>query len=69
MKSIKTALFSTDECWGIQINGMMHCTNINCKWHGISACAGISIIKTGRNSLGYKIGAEGLIENDRILPS
>lgn len=64
MKTIHTSLLSTDECVGIQINGLQHCKKINCKWQGISACGGLNIIKTGRNSLGYRIGATGLIETD-----
>ncbi len=67
MKTIKTSLLSTDECIGIQINGLTHCKQINCKWQGISACAGLNIIKTGRNALGYKIGPAGLIAEDRKL--
>jgi hypothetical protein len=65
MKTIHTSLLSNDECIGIQINGLYHCKRINCKWQGISACSGTGIIKTGRNKLGYKIGSEGLIPEDR----
>ena len=62
MKSVDTSKFSTDECCGIQINGLGHCKRINCKWQGLSACEGKNIIKTGFNSLGYHVGEFGLIE-------
>lgn len=62
MKSVDTGKFSTDECWGVQINGLSHCKKINCKWQGLSACEGKNIIKTGVNSKGYKIGEYGLVE-------
>ncbi|MDP2721603.1 MAG: hypothetical protein Q8O72_02495 [Bacteroidales bacterium] len=65
MKMVNTSLLSSDECMGIQINGLIHCNRINCKWKGISACSGINIILTGRNSKGYRIGQNGLIESDR----
>lgn len=62
MKHVDTSKLSTDECWGIQINGTKHCQN--CKWTGISACEGQNIVKTGRNSKGYRIGEEGIIYTD-----
>jgi hypothetical protein len=62
MKKIDTSKLSTDECWGVQINGTQHCKY--CKWTGISACEGKDIIKTGRNSKGYSIGEFGLVEED-----
>jgi len=62
MKNIDTSKLSHDECWGVQINGTQHCRN--CKWTGISACEGKNIIKTGRNSLGYRIGESGLTDDD-----
>ncbi len=58
MRKINTSYLSTDECWGIQINGTQHCQN--CKWTGISACEGKNIVKTGRNSKGYKILENGI---------
>ncbi len=61
MKKVNTAYFSSDECWGIQINGLSHCRNINCKWQGLTACEGQNIIKTGYNSKGYKVGTHGII--------
>lgn len=65
MRSVDTTKLSKDECWGVQINGLLHCKKINCKWQGISACAGQEIIKTGYNALGIKIGPNGLAqEND-----
>ena len=64
MKNIDTTKLSTDECWGVQINGLQHCQN--CKWTGISACEGKNIVKTGRNSKGYRIGWDGIIEDDRV---
>ena len=62
MRKIDTSKLSGNECWGIQINGLSHCQN--CKWTGISACEGQNIVRTGRNSKGYKIGESGLIEED-----
>ena len=64
MKKIDTSRLSTDECWGVQINGLKHCQN--CKWTGISACEGQDIVKTGRNSKGYKIGWEGIVTDDHV---
>ncbi|MEZ5196184.1 MAG: hypothetical protein R2764_07245 [Bacteroidales bacterium] len=63
MKKVDTSKFSNDECWGIQINGLSHCRNINCRWQGLSACEGKNIIKTGFNAKGYKIGEFG-VESD-----
>jgi hypothetical protein len=62
MKRIDTLKLSHDECWGVQINGLNHCRN--CKWTGISACAGKNIVKTGRNSKGYLIGENGILYED-----
>ena len=62
MRSIRTDHLSTEECAGIQINGLSHCKKINCKWQGLSACKGKEIIKTGRNLLGYTIGENGFME-------
>ena len=53
-----------DECWGIQINGLNHCKNINCRWQGLTACEGKNIILTGKNSLGYVVGPTGIVENN-----
>jgi hypothetical protein len=61
MKTVNTSLFSNDECWGIQINGLSHCNTISCCWQGLSACEGKNIIKTGFNSKGYKVGMHGII--------
>jgi len=61
MKRIDTKKLSQDECWGIQINGLSHCKNINCKWQGLSACEGKNILKTGLNSKGYRVGEFGLV--------
>jgi len=62
MKKVNTELLSHDECWGIQINGISHCTAISCKWQGLTACVGANIIKTGYNSKGYKVGRHGIEE-------
>ena len=62
MKKIDISRLSPDECWSIQINGTQFCKN--CKWTGISACAGQSIQRTGYNSLGYRIGEYGLVDDD-----
>jgi len=61
MKTVNTSLLSNDECWGIQINGLSHCNAILCRWQGLTACEGKSIIKTGFNSKGYKIGKDGIV--------
>ena len=53
MRRINTAYLSNDECWSVQINGWSFCQN--CKWTGISPCKGKNIVKTHRNSKGYKI--------------
>ncbi len=66
MRKIDTTKLSNDECWGIQINGTLHCQN--CKWTGLSACVGKNIILTGRNSKGYLISETGLVEDDCISP-
>ncbi len=66
MKNIDTSLLANNECWGVQINGLRHCQN--CKWTGISACEGKNIVKTGRNAKGYRIGEEGLVATDCIIP-
>lgn len=68
MKSIDISKLSMTECQGIQINGLGHCKTINCKWQGLSACAGQNIIRTGRNELGFLIGDDGLVSSDRLLP-
>ena len=68
MKAVEIRTLSSEECVGIQVNGLSHCKKINCKWQGLSACEGKNIIKTGRNMLGFKIGNEGLIPGDRISP-
>jgi len=60
MKRVDTTKLSNDECWGIQINGLCHCQEINCKWQGLTACEGKNIIKSGYNSKGYNIGLHGL---------
>ena len=60
MKHVDVSILSPEECIGIQINGLKHCTSINCKWQGLSACQGQNIIITGRNSKGIEIGPDGL---------
>jgi hypothetical protein len=67
MKAVDTTKLSKNECWGIQINGLNHCQKINCKWQGLSACEGREIIRTGRNALGHKIGATGLVAHNGII--
>jgi len=67
MRHIDTSKLSHDECWGIQINGFVHCRN--CRWTGITACEGKNIVNTGRNSKGYRIGEHGIIEDDYIPPA
>ena len=61
MKKVDTSKLSGDECWGVQINGLKHCEG--CKWTGISACEGKNIVKSGYNSKGYKVGLNGIAEN------
>ncbi len=63
MKTVNTNLFSNDECWGVQINGLSHCNTISCRWKGLTACEGINIIKTGNNSKGYKVTKFGVEEH------
>ncbi len=63
MKRIDTSKLSSDECWGVQINGINHCKN--CTWAGTSACEGKDIVKTGKNHLGYRIGEDGIADNSR----
>ncbi len=65
MKTVNTSLFS-DECWGIQINGTSHCSNISCRWFGLTACEGKNIIKTGYNLKGYKVGKFGIEKNNNL---
>ncbi|MBN2175552.1 MAG: hypothetical protein JW731_15595 [Bacteroidales bacterium] len=65
MKKIDTSILSTDECWGVQINGLGHCRRINCKWQGLTACEGKNIILTGYNSKGYKVGESGIEKKSR----
>lgn len=60
MKHVDVSVLAPEECIGIQINGLNHCTDINCKWQGLSACQGQNIIRTGRNSKGIEIGPYGL---------
>lgn len=67
MKKVNTEYFSHDECWGIQINGTSHCSNISCKWKGLTACEGLNIISTGYNSKGYKVGTYGIEANHKII--
>lgn len=66
MKRVDTSMFSHDECWGIQINGLNHCKTINCRWQGLTACEGKEIIRTGRNSKGYEVGLNGIISRDKV---
>ncbi len=63
MRHVDTQKLSKEECWGIQIYGLNHCKNINCRWQGLSACAGKNIVKTGYNSLGFKVGENGLAQD------
>ena len=68
MRTVNTSLFSGDECWGIQINGLSHCKIIDCAWQGLSACEGKNIIKNRYNSKGYKVGKKGIVvEQTNIL--
>ncbi|HBX52580.1 MAG: hypothetical protein A2W98_10010 [Bacteroidetes bacterium GWF2_33_38] len=64
MRRVDTQKLSGDECWGIQMYGLNHCKEINCKWRGISACNGKNIIKTGKNSKGFVIDDFGLSFDD-----
>jgi uncharacterized membrane protein len=60
MKHINTNRLSEDECWSVQINGLDWCKS--CKWTGITACEGHNILKVGYNSKGWKIGKNGITE-------
>ncbi|NOX46105.1 MAG: hypothetical protein GXO89_03910 [Chlorobi bacterium] len=61
MRRVNLSHISEEECQGIQINGLRHCRNINCKWQGLSACLGKNIIRTGYNSKGYRICEKGML--------
>jgi len=63
MRNIDTSFLSHDECWGVQINGLLHCQQ-NCKWVGISACEGQNIRLTGYNSKGYRVDDTGVNPED-----
>jgi len=63
MRTINSSRLSPDECIGIQINGLKHCSAIECKWQGISACQGQNILLTGKNNKGFEIGPDGLIDD------
>lgn len=65
MRRINTSYLSNDECWSIQINGWSFCQD--CKWTGISPCEGKNIVKTHRNSKGYKIEEFGMNVDDYDL--
>lgn len=60
MRRVDTSKLSSDECWSVQINGLIHCEN--CKFVGLTACMGQNIRKTGKNSKGYIIGRYGIAE-------
>ena len=62
MRKVDTSYLSQNECWGVQINGLIHCQN--CKWIGISACEGKDIRLTGYNSKGFQIGENGVLPDD-----
>lgn len=66
MKSIDLVKISPEECSGIQMLGTSHCAAIQCKFQNTSACTGKNIIANGRNSKGYRIGVEGLLECDEM---
>lgn len=59
MRKLDTSKLSSDECWGVQINGFSFCKN--CKWTGLSACEGKNIVKTHKNSKGYTINEFGIV--------
>jgi hypothetical protein len=58
MKKIDTSKLSADECWSVQINGLIFCED--CKFTGLTACRGKEIRKTGKNKKGYTIGKYGM---------
>lgn len=64
MKTVNLSKISPEECSGIQMMGTAHCAAIQCKFQKTSACNGINIIASGRNSKGYRIGAEGILDTD-----
>ncbi|HBG70310.1 MAG: hypothetical protein A2W93_11945 [Bacteroidetes bacterium GWF2_43_63] len=66
MRHINSSTLSPEECIGIQINGLSHCKTIHCKWQNLSACQGLNIIMTGRNSKGFLIGPDGLAEESTV---
>ena len=71
MKHVDVSILSPEECIGIQINGLKHCTSINCKWQGLTACQGQNIIRTGMNLKGIEIDPDGLagIDGEKEKPN
>ncbi len=67
MKQINQSMLSSDECAGIQINGLDHCSAIHCKWQGLSACQGQNIIRTGKNAKGHFVGRNGLAHEQKTF--
>jgi len=61
MKTVDTSLFSNDECWGIQINGLSHCNTISCCWQGLSACEGKTLLKLVLTPRVIKLACMGLL--------
>jgi hypothetical protein len=66
MRKVDISKLSSNECGGIQIAGTSHCTSINCKFQGLTACTGLNIIKTGKNSKGIAIGINGMEDINSI---
>lgn len=62
MKKVDMTRISPEECVGIQVLGTLHCSKINCKWQGLTACQGRNILLTGKNKKGFAIGPNGLAE-------
>ncbi len=60
MRRIDTSKLTNDECWAVQINGLLHCDT--CKFTSLSACVGKEIKRTGKNKKEYTIGDMGLVE-------
>jgi len=61
MRKIDTSKLSADECWSVQINGLLHCET--CKFTKLTACTGKEIRKTGKNSKGHVVGKKGIFES------
>jgi hypothetical protein len=54
------AVYSSDECWRIQVDGLRICEQ--CPLKDTDKCGGKSIIETHKNSKGYVVNNNGVTE-------